>query len=292
MKKNLLNLSGKIDSLTIELLHDVSAVAESLTVPFFVIGATARDILLSYGHGIKTTRITMDVDFGIQVLNWDQYKEFKKQLLSTGKFSKTKEEQRLRYHTGHLIDIVPFGAIIDKDGFLFWPPEQKTKMSILGFSESYENSVIVRLKEEPVLDIPFASLPGLAIMKLISWDERYPERKKDAEDLILMLCEYLSAGNQKRLFNTEMDIIDSLKEGSGFDYEKASAKLLGRDMAKIMGDETRKKIILILEKETGEKDRYRLVEDMNNMRIRSALQFERALELLEELKSGVVETGS
>jgi hypothetical protein len=61
-------------------------------------------------------------------------------------------------------------------------------------------------------------------------------------------------------------------------------------MAKIMGDETRKKIILILENETGEKDRYRLVEDMNNMRIRSALQFERALELLEEMKSGVVET--
>ena len=35
MKRNLLDLSGKIDSLTIEILQAITKVAESLNTPFF-----------------------------------------------------------------------------------------------------------------------------------------------------------------------------------------------------------------------------------------------------------------
>lgn len=287
MRRNSLNLSGKIDNLTTILFHDVFETALSMGVPFFVIGATARDIMLLYGHGIRTTRATMDIDFGIQVSNWGQYDEFKKGLLNSDRFKATKEEHRLRYNESILIDIVPFGAIIEKDGSISWPPEHEIKMSALGFKEAFENSIIVRLNENPVLDIPFANLSGLAVMKLISWDDRYPERKKDAEDLDLIMREYLNAGNQKRLFENEIDIIDKLNESSGFDYEKASARLLGRDISKIIGGESRKKIVEILNRETGEKARYRLVEDMTNTHIKSGRDFEETLEMLEQLKSGV-----
>ena len=51
-------------------------------------------------------------------------------------------------------------------------------MSLLGFKEAHENSITVRISSAPKLDIQLPSIPGLAIMKIISWDEKYPARKK------------------------------------------------------------------------------------------------------------------
>jgi predicted nucleotidyltransferase len=64
MSKNLLDLSGKIDDLTGGLFVAIASVATSLGIPFFVVGATARDMILSYGYGIQTIRATYDIDFG------------------------------------------------------------------------------------------------------------------------------------------------------------------------------------------------------------------------------------
>ncbi len=58
MKENLLDLSGKIDGFTVEFLDTIADVAESFKVPFFVVGAMARDILLTEGYGIETGRAT------------------------------------------------------------------------------------------------------------------------------------------------------------------------------------------------------------------------------------------
>lgn len=69
MKENLLNLSGKIDKLTIEIFECIAHVADSLNIPIFVVGGTARDIILQYGYGILTTRATADIDFGVQPLS-------------------------------------------------------------------------------------------------------------------------------------------------------------------------------------------------------------------------------
>ena len=64
MKEKLIDLSEKIDGFTIELFERISEVAESLKVPFFVVGAMARDIILTHGYGIETGRATQDIDFG------------------------------------------------------------------------------------------------------------------------------------------------------------------------------------------------------------------------------------
>ena len=64
MKESLLDLSGKIDRFTVGLLNTIADVAESLNIQFFVIGAKARDIILSEGYGIQTGRATQDIDLG------------------------------------------------------------------------------------------------------------------------------------------------------------------------------------------------------------------------------------
>jgi len=290
MSRDLLNLSGKIDQLTIELFLDIANIAESMDILFFIVGATARDIILTYGYGIQTTRATNDVDLAVQVAGWGQYEKLKEGLIATGYFELIPHQrQRLIYKGNIRIDVIPFGGISDPDHRFNWPEQDGVEMNTLGFKESYEHALTVRLRESPVLDIRFASLAGLALMKIISWDDRYPERSRDAKDLGLIIHNYLDAGNGERIFEEAIDIIEDPGNDEDFDYVKAGARLLGRDMAAIAIPESKTRLIKILERETGDKNRYRLVEDMIATFLESSSDFEEYLELLEELKLGVLE---
>jgi predicted nucleotidyltransferase len=112
----------------------------------------------------------------VEVANWKQFEKLKESLIATGQFSPTSDKQRLCCGP-ILIDILPFGPITDRDKKISWPPEHEIIMSMVGFEEAYEYSITFRLSSDPELDIKLASLPGLAIMKLISWNEKYPNRK-------------------------------------------------------------------------------------------------------------------
>lgn len=285
MSKNLLDLSGKIDSFTVELFEIIANVTESLSVPFFVVGATARDIILTYGYNIQTIRATHDIDFGVRVSDWDQYRKLIEGLIATGKFRPTKEAQRLLYKESLHIDVIPFGTIADPDNSLSWPPDHEVQMSILGFEESYQHSLTVRLRSNPVLDMQFAAPGGLALMKIISWDDKYPGRDRDAKDLALLMRTYIDVGNDERIFKEEVDLV----EIEDFDYVRASARLLGRDIAAILHPNTAKALLEILNRETGEQDRYRLVEDMMESGATANNDFDDKLQLLEDLKTGILE---
>ncbi len=285
MRKNLLDLSGKISDFIIVVLEVISDVANNLSIPFFVIGATARDILLNNYYGIKTERATYDIDLGISVETWNIFENLTESLIATGNFKKIKSPQRLFYKDKFPVDIVPFGRISDPKNSIKWPPNNEIEMSTLGFKESYDHSVLVRLKSNPKLEVKFASLCGLALMKIISWDEKYPERSKDAKDLDFIMRNYIYAGNEERVYDEESDLF----EGENFDYEYMSSRLLGRDIALMSEPKTKDKIRNILNHQTGKRTRYRMVEDM--MRSNSVFRndFEEKLNLLEELKKGLLE---
>ena len=48
MKRKLLNISGKIDSATADLLRVVAEIVGTYGVEYLVVGATARDLVLRY----------------------------------------------------------------------------------------------------------------------------------------------------------------------------------------------------------------------------------------------------
>ena len=223
MNENFLDLSEKIDSNALEALSLVAQIAESLNARFFVAGATARDAILKLGYDINTGRATVDLDLGVQVADWDHYDKLKEGLVATGRFHATREIHRLMYNDQIPLDFLPFGAIADSGGHLSWPPEHGVSMSVLGFEESYRHSLVVRLSSNPNLDIRFASVAGLALMKIISWNDRRLTSAKDATDLALIIHNYALAGNEKRLFDEVADLFESEE----FDYEKAGARLLG-----------------------------------------------------------------
>src|SRR4030067_1186523 len=251
------NLSGKIEKPVVDALYFLKRIADSFGFPFFVVGAFARDLVLKHGYGIEPRRKTGDIDLGVKVADWEQVEKLKESLIATTQFSLTPDKQRLRCGT-ILIDILPFGPITDKNKEISWPPEHEIMMSMVGFEEAYEYSLTFRLSSDPELDIKLASLPGLAIMKLISWKEKYPNRKRDAEDLLIIMNKYEETGNSERLYEEDLPLLQE----EGFDTKLAGTRLLGRDMAKISDSKTFLIVKEILDDETKEMSQYKLIIDM------------------------------
>ena len=121
MSKQLIDLSGKIDSFLLEIFKEIEKVSQTLSIDFFVVGATARDIILEFGYGIPTIRATKDIDLGIQVSNWEEFSRFKEGLIKGGNFTSTKQTQRLKNKNGILVDIIPFGKIANQKKLSGYP---------------------------------------------------------------------------------------------------------------------------------------------------------------------------
>ena len=204
-------------------------------------------------------------------------------MVKGGNFTSTKNIQRLKHKNAFPVDIIPFGKIANQEALFTWPPEHETEMNVLGFDEAYRHSILVRLKTDPQLELRFVSLPGLAILKIMAWKDKYPLRKSDAKDLLLLIRNYLAAGNENRLYNEEPDLIED-----DFDYERASARLLGRDMAAMSNPKTLETIIEILDQETGDQSLYRLIQDMRDNKYFQN-DFDEFLQLLKHLKTGILE---
>ena len=158
-------------------------------------------------------------------------------------------------------------------------------MSMVGFEEAYEHSITFRLSSDPELDIKLSSLPGLAIMKPVSWKEKYPDRKRDAEDLLLIMNKYEEAGNSERLYEEDLPLLQE----EGFDTTLAGARLLGRDMAKISDSKTLLIVKEILDDETKERSQYKLISDMMREAGMSDSRFDGILAQLTKLREGFVE---
>jgi predicted nucleotidyltransferase len=281
MKNTFYDISGKIDPSFIDALLEIKKVAAGLSIPFFIVGAAARDMILEQYYGIKSTRMTQDIDLGIQIESWDKFESLSGALIATGKFSKGMERQRFLCE-GVRIDIVPFGPIADKDYRICWPSEYEPAMSTLGLEEAYDFAITARLSIKPRLDIKISTLAGLAIMKLISWHEKYPERRKDAQDLLFIVKNYEHTQKEDRLYEEEL----SLLREEAFDTRLACVRLLGQDMAKISLPATLAKIKDILSDGISEKTNYRLITDIV-MGIHDD-DFDNTLLLLKKLEQGIL----
>jgi predicted nucleotidyltransferase len=279
------DLSEKIDKKIIEALRTVKDAADTLGISFFVVGASARDIILHQCYGIEPPRRTIDIDLGVEVENWDLFDRLINFLVSTGKFSTTKEKQRLKLGS-LLVDFIPFGGITDNQHRISWPPEHTIIMNILGFRDAYEKAIIVRMSSRPILDIKIPSLPGLALMKLIAWHEKYPERNKDAQDLLFIMKKYEDTGIFDKLYSDEPVLL----QAEGFDTRLASVRLLGRHMALIADEDTAREVMDILNEETDGGSESKLAIDMlRNRTFEQSEGYEETKKWIEKLKEGFLD---
>ncbi len=97
MTSTSMDISDKInDPIIVELLTQISLISIEHAIPFFVVGATARDLILWYGFNIRPGRATRDIDIGVSVSSWEQYDQLKMALAATGKFDSQLHANRKR----------------------------------------------------------------------------------------------------------------------------------------------------------------------------------------------------
>jgi predicted nucleotidyltransferase len=288
MTNSSLDLSGKIHKVTVSALVRIHQILSSIGIPFFVVGATARDILLDVSHGIGSKRATVDIDIAVFLENWDQFERLKDELIRTTDFSPTREIQRLLFRKRLPLDIVPFGDVAEKGDFIEWPPDRSFKMSVVGFRECFQCVVQVIISDKPEVAINVVSLAGLTILKLISWDEKGDRRQKDASDLFFITQNYLDAGNLERLFDEAPDIVDS----GDYNYDAGSARLLGRDISKIAFSTTKAKLIEILKRELQRKLGHRIAMDILQGKRFAEKSYDEIIALFDALLKGLTDDKS
>lgn len=189
----LLNLSGKVPDTWVHVFRAIAVAATEQSIDYVVVGAAARDLVLHYGYGVAIQRGTEDLDFAVEVGTWESYAALRDALCSQGFEHDRNQKQRMRSAEGILVDIVPFGDIANDHGNIAWPPDRTPEMNILGFQEAWTHADIVRMHEEPLLEIPVVSPIGFVFLKLIAWRDRQRQlREKDAVDIGHVLTNYVN----------------------------------------------------------------------------------------------------
>lgn len=196
-------------------------------IPFYLIGAQARDIHL-LESGIQPVRGTMDIDFAIMFPEIETYNLVRNELTELG-FEKDAEPYRMIYRNQDsiiVIDILPFGEIEQKGTIKF--TEREVEISVIGFKEVLESVEEVEIEN---LSLRVSPLAGIFLLKLISWNDKPGHRLKDYQDIQFILQHYFSL-HSDRLYTEHSDFFEEISDR---DFEIiAGARLLGRDMAPIL----------------------------------------------------------
>ena len=222
-----------VDPATVRVLRAVHSIAKALDCPFFVAGATARDLILVNVYGLSPGRATRDIDFGIAVETWDVFRTLKAQLVATSQFAENPTAQQRLVYTDKVagfsipIDLIPFRGVSSANQTIEWPPGRDTVLNVAGFEEAWASSMPIAVEDDFVVRV--ASVPGLTLLKLIAWVDPRIENNKDAADLYRLLTTYSDAGNFDRLYDHELTLLEAVE----FDLELAGATLLGSDVARI-----------------------------------------------------------
>ena len=282
------DISGEIDPATARLIADLDTVLHPMNIEYMIIGAAARDMIFYSMLDIPIGRMTLDVDFSIQIGAWAYFSKVESTLVADYGFRKDpKQTQRFYHPSGTPVDIIPFGDIEKPSGAIAWPPDGGVVMSTVGMQEALDDVIIFRIRTDPTLDVRVCSPAGLAILKIIAWsDRRASGETRDAVDLHFLMNHFLEAQE----IHPPLEQDDVWAED--LTYEEASARLLGRNIGLIVNKRTRHRLEEILTAETDEGTSLHLVTDM----VPEQLMFggdsivETTLKQLKQLLAGIQES--
>ncbi|MGF6851740.1 nucleotidyl transferase AbiEii/AbiGii toxin family protein [Paraburkholderia sp. CI3] len=236
-----------VHPLTIALLAAVKDACQKLGTRFVLAGATARDIQFLHLHGVKAPTATRDVDVAVCAVSWEFHQRLVVELLATGQFThNAKAQQQLIFRRepgeyGVQLDLVPFGPIETPPGAIAWPPNGDIVMNVLGFEEAVETAQQVDIGEGLV--VPVVAIPAFVLLKIMAWQDRRNEKNTDASDLLFTLRQFFFAGNDVRVYDEAMDLLEACE----FKVEIAAAGLLGRDARETAHPQTREAVGRILQ---------------------------------------------
>ncbi len=250
---NLVISSKKIDNpLLVELLRKLTDIFDNMGQCYYVIGATARDIIIQQLTGGRARRKTRDLDIAIAIPNWEIFEQVSEQLMTSG-FNKSRHMHQRFYYGEYELDVVPFGDIAKEDDSIYWPPEETIAMSVKGFDNVLSNAVTISIDNE--FDIKIASLHGLFILKLEAWRDRNMKTGKDAADMSFILAQYHSA-------NLSCNVHSEIYEWDDFEEYVAGAYWLAWDLLSILTIENIEYYKNFIDSEIQKEEDSKLINDI------------------------------
>lgn len=255
-------------------------VFDAFSIRYFLIGAQARDVHF-YRQGIKPMRGTRDIDFAVMVETIEDYNRLKNELLKNG-FETTLDPYRLNWKLGEtVIDLLPFGQIEQDYTVNF--DDRDIELSVLGFSELNEELEEYFIDEDQSVTIPVPPLHGIFILKLLSWDDKKPDREKDLIDLYQIIDNYWAFVSDEA-YEKHLDLFTD-----DFEMVNAAARILGRHLkgtlskSKILRD----KVLSILADQSISIDEPGLM--MKKFAEQGDITFEKVKQLIDEVIKGIKE---
>lgn len=231
-----------------EALQQLFTFFDEFSIPFFLIGAQARDIHFSLKN-IKPVRVTGDLDFAIMVDSMDHYTALLDGLQKIG-FESTSLPYRMIWPQGAtIIDLLPFGQIEQNHHIHFI--NQGIELSVLGYREMKEELQFFHFEHAPGLSIPLPPLHGIFILKIISWDDKKPDRKKDLQDMSQIL-KYFWDFVEEEAYEQHLDLFND-----EFDIHTCAARILGRHLAHTLkrSEQLKERVIQVLKQQISDIDR-------------------------------------
>ena len=233
--------------LLVELLKKLTDSFNRMGREFYVIGASARDIIIRQLIGTTSGRRTKDLDIAIAIPDWSVFDEIKEVLVADG-FKKSTDMRQRFYYGEYELDIVPYGVAKEDDN-IYWPPEEEIAMSVKGFDEVLSEAITVNIDNE--FSIKIASLHGLFLLKFNAWLDRNIETSKDAEDMSFILSNYFMA-------NLDRNIYPEVYDWENFDEYIVGGYWLARDLLLLLTKEQIAYYKDCIEKELEKDDESRL----------------------------------
>lgn len=180
-----------------------------------MVGATALGF-----HIPMEWRKTDDLDLVLAV----EIEEFPAGLETANGWRASKRGEHRWYHNDFPVDIVPAGANLLDQGSITWP-QSGFVMNLTGIDLALTHNIWV--DASPSSRIAIATLPTLALLKMVSFGDRPRQRERDLQDIGQIFKHYLH-NDPDRPYDDErfMD--------SGIDMIGAEAYFCGFDLGQIL----------------------------------------------------------
>lgn len=207
-------------------------------IDFYVVGAVARDIWMSQVYHGPERRMTKDLDLAVFINSTAEYETLLALLIAHENFTQTRHSAFcLHYYapgssSSVPVYLMPFGAIADEAGDVYLTGRGMERISTVGFSEVLAEAATLTTEAGEAWRV--VTLPGIAVLKLIAWQDRPEKRGKDATDVWNLVEGYFDL-IANDIYIEHLDLFDENETATASNFMLlVGARVLGRQMGQLL----------------------------------------------------------
>jgi predicted nucleotidyltransferase len=240
----------KVDEALFEVLASFSDAAISVNAPWLIIGATARILLLERIYGWPSGLGTQDIDFAVQIGDWEHYRQLCESIMKNDVFeAERKPAKRFRSKENMVFDLVPYGGVENERKQVFWPSHNDDVMTVRGFDSAAKDAIKVLVNQK--LTVSVVSPRGLCALKFFAWEERHAQHAgRDAKDIAYLYKNIELLYPPEILFGDYPDAI----EFADYQIQSAGHYQLGCDVGELLVEDDRGFLVDLISGELEENE--------------------------------------